>query len=170
MRLINTVLLTFLIGWLQNTYAAEITPVKTALTPQANQQPLLTLISKGKSTRLTLSDIERLPMKQTTLETKWGMNGTFQGVLLSDLMATYHFDKDAKHIVFHTTDNYAAGLSRTEFNSSPAFLATRLNGQPIPLNNKGPLILLWPAKAEAVLQGKSLLSSWVWSISEIAAQ
>lgn len=170
MRLINTVLLTILAGWLSSVHAAEIMPVNTKLSPAPDQQAVLTIHTKGSSTKLTLADIERLPMKQTTLQTKWGMNGTFQGVLLSDLMVTYHFDKEAKRIVFGTTDNYVAGLSRGEINGSPAFLATRLNGRPIPLNDKGPLILLWPGKAEAVLQGKALASSWVWSISSITAQ
>lgn len=170
MRLINTALVTILIGWLPTVHAAEIVPVNTRLSPAQNQQAALTIHTKGNSAKLTLADIERLPMKQTTLQTKWGMNGTFQGVLLSDLMAAYHFDKDAKRIVFGTTDNYVAGLSRGEINGSPAFLATRLDGQAIPLSNKGPLILLWPGKAEAVLQGKALASSWVWSVSSITAQ
>lgn len=170
MRRINTALLTILIGFLQTAYAADISPLKATLSPSQNQQAILTITTKGNSTKLTLADIERLPMKQTTLQTNWGMSGTFQGVLLSDLMATYHLDKDAKRIVFSTTDSYVAGLSKGEINGSPAFLATRLNGLPIPMNNKGPLILLWPAKAEAVLQGKALASSWVWSVSSISAQ
>lgn len=170
MRLVNILLLTILAGWLQNAFAAEILPAKAAPAPARKQQPLLTIINKGGHIKLTLADIERLPVQQTTLQTNWGMKGTFQGVLMSDLMAAYQFDKNAKRIVFHTLDNYVAGLSKGEFDNSPALLATRFNGQAIPLDERGPLILIWPAKAEAVLQGKAPASSWVWSVSEISAQ
>lgn len=169
MRLVNTLLLTILAGWLHSAWAAEITPVGKLPEP-ARQQPQLVLSGKGSQVRLKLSDIERLPMHQSTLQTKWGMNGTFQGVLMSDLMAAGKLDRNAKRIVFHTHDNYVAGLSKGEFDNSPALVATRFNGQPIPLDNKGPFILIWPAKAEAALQGKAPLSSWIWSISEISTQ
>lgn len=169
MRFVNTLLLTILAGWLQNACAAEITPVKKPLEP-VKQQPQLTLSGKDGPVRLKLSEIERLPMQQTTMQTKWGMNGTFQGVLMSDLMAAGKLDRNARRIVFHTHDNYVAGLSKGEFDNSPAMLATRFNGQPIPLDSKGPFILIWPTKAEAVLQGKAPLSSWIWSVSEISTQ
>lgn len=169
MRLVNVLLLTVLSGWLKNACPAEITPVKKLPAP-AQQQPLLTLSGQAGKIKLTLSEIERLPMQQATMRTKWGMSGTFQGVLMSDLMAAGKFDKNAKRIVFHTHDNYVAGLSKGEFDNSPALLATRFNGQPIPMDNKGPFILIWPEKAEAVLQGKALLSSWIWSIAEISTQ
>ena len=170
MRLIHTVLLTILVGGLPSVHAAEIMPLNSELSPAQNLQAILAIHTNGKSTKLTLADIERLPMKKTSLQTKWGMSGTFQGVLLSDLMAAYHFDKDAKRFVFGTTDSYVAGLSREEIYGSPAFLATRLDGRAIPMNDKGPLILLWPSKAEAVLQGRALASSWVWSVTSITTQ
>jgi hypothetical protein len=170
MRLLNILLLTVLSGWLQNARAAEIIPLKTAAVTASSQQPLLTLVGKNSRSRLTLSDIERLPMYQTTLQTQWGMKGTFQGVLMRDLMTAYSFDRNAKRIVFRALDNYVSGLSRGEFDNSPAFLATRFNGHPIPPGERGPLILMWPAKAEAVLQGTAPLSSWIWSITEISTR
>lgn len=169
MRFIHIMLFSILAGWLQAATAAEILPVKTALVPTSDNRPVLTIDVGGKSVKLTLSDLEKLPMHQTTLKTQWGMNGTFQGVLMSDLMEAYKL-KDARRIVFSALDNYVAGLTMGELNGSPAFLATRLNGQAIPLENKGPLILLWPAKEEAVLQGKASSSSWVWSVSKISKQ
>lgn len=169
MRFIQVMLFSILAAWLQTATAAEISPVKAALEPTSDKQPVLTIDNENKSIKLTLADIEKLPMHQTTLKTQWGMNGTFQGVMMSDLIEKYKL-KGARRIVFTALDNYIAGLTMSEINGSPSFLATRLNGQAIPLDNKGPLILLWPAKEEAVLQGKASSSSWIWSVSKISVQ
>ena len=169
MRFIHVMLFSILSGWLQAATAAEISPAKTVLQPSSDNRPVLTIDVGSKSVKFTLSDIEKLPMYQTTLKTQWGMSGTFQGVLMSDLMEKYNL-KSARRIVFAALDNYVAGLTIGELNGSPSFLATRFNGQAIPLDNKGPLILLWPAKEEAVLQGKASSSSWVWSIFKISMQ
>lgn len=170
MRLAYVLLLTLLAGLPLHTVAGEILPVKSALSPVAEKQIRLTISGKGSTTKLTLPDIEKLPMYQTSIKTQWGMDGTFQGVLMSDLMRAYKLDGNTKHLVFHALDNYVAGLSIAEFKRSPALLATRFNGHPIPLADKGPLILLWPGKEQEVLEGKATLSGWVWSVSEIVAK
>lgn len=147
--------------------AAEIIPLQGSLAPAMSKEVVLTLSSGDKSFALTLADIERLPVQQTTLKTPWGLSGTFQGVLVRDLMAAYQL-KASKRIVLGALDNYVAGISKGELDGSPAFFATRFNGKPIALENRGPLILLWPGKDEAALQGKATASSWTWSIKTMA--
>lgn len=168
MRLI--VMSCLMVGWLHGAIAAEIIPLTGPLQPLSKPQATLTLTTNGQHAKLTLAEIERLPMKQTTLQTQWGVNGTYQGVLIKDLLAAHPVNKNSKRLIFNTLDKYVAGLSIKEFDNSPAFLATRFEGKPIPPDNKGPFILMWPTKAEAVMQGKALLSSWVWSVAEISAE
>lgn len=150
-------------------YAAEIVPLKTALTPSHSKEIALTIISNNQRQSLTLADLEKLPLKQTTLRTPWEMQGAFQGVMLKDLLSAYHLNLN-KRVIFKALDNYVAGISKGEIERSPAFIATRLNGQPIPLANKGPLILLWPAHDMLAAHNQTPQSSWVWSISEISAE
>lgn len=169
MRISYIVLLCTLLGWSQFSSAADMSPVKTPLQKIADKQTQLTLKGTGSSVKLSLADIESLPMYQTTLNTQWGMNGTFHGVLLNDLLAAHKL-KVSKKLVLHALDNYMSQIPLGEVNGSQAMLATRFNGQPIPLNNKGPFILIWPAKDKAVMEGKAPISSWVWSVDEIAVQ
>ena len=169
MRIRFIMSLCLLSGWVQLSSAADIVPVKSPLQRIADKQAHLTIKGAGNSVKLTLADIESLPMYQTTLNTQWGMNGTYHGVLLNDLLAAHKL-KGNKQLVFHALDNYMSQIPMSEVNGSQAMLATRFNGQTIPLNNKGPFILIWPAKDKAVLEGKAPISSWVWSVDEISVQ
>ena len=150
--------------------AGEITPIEIQLSQLNDSQAVVTLIAAGNTLHLSLSDIEKLPKYQATLKTFWGMSGTFQGVLMRDLIKHYHLRKGTKRLILRGSNGYVAGLSLREFDKSPALLATRINGQPISPEDRGPLILIWPKKEAAALQGTATLSSWVWSISEISTQ
>lgn len=151
-------------------FAAEMVAINKPLPKVMSEQAVLTLVIDSQKYAITQAELESMPMYQASLKTYWGMGGVFQGVRISDLMTHFKIRKDTKHLVFRTLDNYKSALSFREFSKSPAMLATRLNGQPIALANKGPLILLWPEKADAALNGTATLSSWIWSISEIDVQ
>lgn len=151
-------------------FAAEMVAINKPLPKTLGEQSVLTLVVDSQKYPVTLAELENMPMYQASLKTYWGMSGVFQGVRMSDFLARFKIGKNTKHLVFHALDNYTSALSFGEFSKSSAMLATRLNGQPIALTNKGPFILLWPEKAESALNGTSTLSSWIWSISEIDAQ
>lgn len=170
MRLIQVLLLVALSVCAGGAQAAEVVALDKPLPAAAGRdRPLLTLTHAGMTYRLSLADIERLPMHQTRLTTQWGMSGTFQGVLMSDLLKAYRMT-DARRLSISALDNYDSTLAMREFQASPAFLATRLDGRPIPPDNKGPLILLWPSKERDALDGRAAMSSWVWSISSMDAR
>lgn len=170
MRLIQVLMLATASLCSQLSWAADIEAVGKPLPTLANKdKQVLTLTHAGMTYRLSLADIERLPLYQTRLTTQWGMSGTFQGVLMNDLLKAYKLT-DAKRLSISALDNYDSTLTMREFQSSPGFLATRLDGKAIPLDNKGPLILLWPSKEQDALQGKATMTSWVWSISSIDAK
>lgn len=170
MRPIQVLLLVVLSVCAPFSQAAEIVVLDKVLPAVAGKdKPLLTLTHAGLTHRLSLADLERLPMYQTRLTTQWGMSGMFQGVLMSDLLKTYRMT-DAKRLSISALDNYDSTLAMREFQTSAGFLATRLDGKPIPPDNKGPLILLWPSREEDALQGRATMSSWVWSISSIDAR
>lgn len=150
--------------------SAEIVPIRTPLSAATESRSVLTLNGDGKRHQLTLADLERLAMQQTTLTTPWGVQGTFQGLLIKDLFAAYDLNPRGKRIVIRALDGYVAGLSDGEFARAPALLATRMEGRPIPTGNKGPLILLWPSREADARAGRAPLSSWVWSITEITLE
>lgn len=152
--------------------AAEVTPwtlPASAATASEEGEPVLTLTVAGKSVEISLADIEKLPMAQTTLTTNWGVNGTWQGVLLADVLDANGLGKaDEVHLL--AMDDYAIDIKVQEIRSEKAFLATRFNGKPIEPDDKGPLMLLWPGNAEAVLNGTASVANWIWSIVEISGK
>jgi hypothetical protein len=166
MKLITLITLAAFALGLATSHAAEIIPLKIKLAPNTSKEIVVTLSGSNLHQTLTLADVEKLPLQQTTLITPWGTQGTFQGVMLKDLLSAYHLTIN-KRVIFKALDNYVAGISKGEIERSPAFIATRFNGLAIPLNNKGPLILLWPARDTLAAQNQAPQSSWTWSISEI---
>ncbi len=149
--------------------AAEIAPLKTQLPQASGKEVVLTIVSGDMRIKLTLAEIEKLPMQETRLNTPWGMNGVYDGVLLRDLLAVYKLNVESQ-LVINALDNYVSRISAQEINGGNAFLATRFNGKPIPLATKGPLILVWPEQEEAVLKRGVAPHSWVWSISQFTLQ
>ena len=169
MKLIKILALTACTLFFTMSHAAEIVPLKNTLAPITSKEIVVTINGSNSQQSLTLADIEKLPLQQTTLKTPWGMQGTFQGVLLKDLLNAYHLNLN-KRVIFKALDNYVAGISKGEIERSPAFIATRFNGAAIPLSNKGPLILLWPARDTLAAQNQTPQSSWTWSIAEISVE
>jgi hypothetical protein len=148
--------------------AADYTALKLPLAPLTGNVAELMVVGGAKPVRLSQTEIERLPLYQTTLTTHWGQHGTFQGVLLTDLLKAHKLAGRAVTLV--ALDGYRDQLSVADYQGSPAILATRLNGRPIAYAEKGPFILLWPHKEQLALQGKMRLSDWIWGLNEIRAQ
>lgn len=157
-----------LLAWLQSASAADYAALKTPLALLTGNVAELLISGGGKSVKLTQAEIERLPIYQTTLTTHWGQRGTFQGVLLTDLLKAQKLAGRPLSLV--ALDGYRDNLTVSDIASSPAILATRLNGRPIGYADKGPFILLWPHKEQLALQGKMRLSDWIWGLNEIRAK
>lgn len=150
--------------------AADITALTAPLAAVATADaPVVKITVDGQTRDISLADIEKLPLKQTTLATNWGTKGTWQGVLLADLAAAYGMGA-SRQLHLLALDDYAVDLSMGDIRSEQAFLATRFEGKPIPLEEKGPVLLLWPTQSEAALSGTASLANWIWSIVEMTAK
>jgi hypothetical protein len=146
--------------------AAQIEPVVTPLPAVAAGGTVLTIKNGTTKAALTLADLERLPLKQSTVKTAFGLEGTFQGVLLNDLLAAHGLANTAKITVI-AGDGYVISFSHEEMAASPGMIATRLDGKPINDSARGPLLLIWPEQEQEVLAGRKDSMDWVWSIEEI---
>jgi hypothetical protein len=168
MIFLRTLFALSLLAWLPSASAADYAALKTPLASLTGSVAELLISGGSKPVKLTQAEIERLPIYQTTLTTHWGQRGTFQGVLLTDLLKAQKLIGRPLSLV--ALDGYRDDLSVSDIESSPAILATRLNGRPISYADKGPFILLWPQKEQLALQGKMRLSDWIWGLNEIRAK
>ncbi|XKE43988.1 molybdopterin-dependent oxidoreductase [Halomonas organivorans] len=143
--------------------AAVLAP---ALAPAA--EPILTIQQGTESRQLTLAEIERSEAARVTMRHFEGPEGTFDGVWLEDFLSDQGLE-EAGRLRFTARDDYTIFLTPEDRDDRDYLLATRLDGEPISPEDLGPLMLIVPADAEAVLEGEAPMSHWIWAIREIQA-
>jgi len=146
--------------------AAELTPSKLA--PSQDTTPILTLQAADRREQLSLSDIERLPLHEATLQHPEGPAGVYSGVLLEDFLTAYALG-DAARLRLIAVDNYSIFLKQAQRKEKDYLLVTRFDGAPIPQSQRGPLMLVVPADEDAVLDGQEPFDKWIWSLATINA-
>jgi hypothetical protein len=148
--------------------AANLVMVSLMLMTQAvaSEQVILTIKHHDQQQSLTLSALDAMPQQQATFQAAWGPEGQWQGVYLHQLLQ--HFSlHDFQDIRLNALNEYRIRLTPQDIKQGQPILATRFNGEPIPLERNGPIILIWPQQAEQVLDGTAPLASWIWSLTEI---
>jgi hypothetical protein len=134
-----------------------------------NTQPVLTLVDDGEARELSLRDIERLDLYAAELEHFEGLTGVFTGVRLGAFIREFGLD-DARRLRLIAADHYTVFLEPEKIRERGFLLVTRFNGDPLPRTELGPLLLIVPDEADAVLAGATHPTEWIWSIVEIRAQ
>ncbi|MDP4530255.1 molybdopterin-dependent oxidoreductase [Alkalimonas delamerensis] len=137
-----------------------------ALPSWADSDIILLLRHAEEQHALTLKDLDKLPQQQARFQAAWGPEGQWQGVYLQDLLTQYQLNH-FQDIRLNALNDYRIRLTTEEIHAGQPVLATRFNGQPIALEHNGPVILIWPRQAQAVLDGTAPLAPWIWSLAEI---
>ena len=82
------------------------------------------------------------------------------GVLIEDLLAVADVDPDAE-LVWTALDDYQVRFSGRESGAESAYLATRVNGEPIEVADGGPIRVVFP-EPDGTLARDS--NQWIWSL------
>ncbi|QIY90228.1 molybdopterin-dependent oxidoreductase [Chryseobacterium gallinarum] len=102
---------------------------------------------------LTVSDLSKMPEKETSLRDKEGKTHTYTGVSLQDILAKagvpsgkeLHGENLAKYVLAKCTDGYQVLFSLAELDASISdknvIIAYKMDGNPLPAS-KGPLRLI----------------------------
>jgi hypothetical protein len=112
--------------------------------PHAAASTSLTLTVDGKSTKLSVAELEAMPQKTVTVHNEHTKTDeTYTGVLLGDLLAKYGFPVDKtthqkmlrSYIIAEGTDKYWVLYSVTEVEGSEhngdVIVATSMGGKPL---------------------------------------
>jgi hypothetical protein len=119
-------------------------------------------VNKGRKLVLDLASLEK--MRQTRLEAAEPFlkrRVTFQGVLLSDLLAVAGVPDSASKVSLTALDDYKVDFTLADVRSSQMLLATRADGKHMPVDKSGPIRIVFP-------DGSSLGRNpdlWIWSVS-----
>lgn len=160
------VFLTSVFYLLGNVQAAELVPFQGSLSPVTDVGYRVKVHGDGHSQEFSILELEKLPLYKAVLKTKWKLAGAFVGVKLVDLLkhvGITHF----KRLFVRATNDYKITIESNDAGIENAILASRLNGKPFSLNDKGPFFIVWPDQAEDILAGKVGATKWAWSTIEI---
>jgi hypothetical protein len=123
------------------------------------QTPLLVQGIGGKSVSLSAADLSNLP-QQTVKATDHGTPATFDGVLLTDVLAKVDLPLDEKfhgtgasyYLTVEARDGYRAVFAWAELDSTfmdkPVYVVTKRDGKPL-TDKDGPLQLVAPGENRA---------------------
>lgn len=136
----------------------------------APHDPVLTLTQGSDHQGFSLEAIEATDdLHHVQMQHPEGPEGRFSGVWLNAFLAENGL-ADARRVRFIADDGYTTFLTPAQRQEKAYLLATRLDGEPIGVDRLGPLMLVVPEDAEAVLEGTVPMNRWIWAIEEIRAR
>lgn len=138
-------------------------------TPSADDSPVLTLVTDAGRERLGLAGIESAGLHEAELRHFEGPQGRFTGVRLRDFVAR-HARSGFERLRLIAADGYTVFLTPEDLAERSYLLATRFQGEPVPADRLGPLMLVVPEDEQAVLAGDPSMTQWIWGIVEIHAR
>jgi len=137
------------------------------LEPVSSRASIELLGTDGTTRTAAFGDIEALGLHRVTTSTFWPADdGTYEGVLLSELLAAFGLE-DARAIRISAADGFSQIMPREDWARWPVMLATRKNGKLMSRRNKGPFRIIYPRDSDPTLEDLSYRLRWVWLVKRI---
>jgi len=117
--------------------------------------------NKGRTLELDLASLEQ--MRRVRLETAEPFlkrRVTFEGVLLSDLLAVADVPDTASTVSLTALDDYKVDFKVADVRSSQMLLATKADGKHMPVDRSGPIRIVFPDSSS---MGRNP-DLWIWSV------
>ncbi|WP_182422103.1 molybdopterin-dependent oxidoreductase [Aureimonas sp. ME7] len=123
----------------------------------------------GMPVGLTLAALDALPRTSFRTSTPWHPGVVeFSGVSLRDCLRAAGAQGQTLRLV--ALNDYVVEADLAELEAADALLATRQDGEPMPISDKGPIFLVFPFDARPALQHQSFYSRSVWQLAEVQIQ
>jgi hypothetical protein len=147
----------------------------TSSLPAPQGTPILTLTgavtrtNAGGVAAFDAAQIAALPRKSITTATPWyDAPRTFEGPLLRDLLLAAGASGRTLHV--EALNDYAADLPFADALTYDVVIADRIDGQPIPVRERGPLFIMYPFDQVPQLKTEEYYQRAVWQVKSIAVQ
>jgi hypothetical protein len=114
------------------------------------------------ATALDLATLDRLPRVRVTVQEPFRKRDmTFEGVRLVDLLQIAGAPtSEARRVYLHALDDYHVSIPLTALAGSDAVLATEADGRAVPVEEGGPVRLVFP---DGTKLGTNT-DNWIWSV------
>lgn len=120
----------------------------------------------GGNRTFDMATFEALPRSAFSTTTPWNKEPVeFSGVLVKDFLDAVGAEGD--RLLVTALNDYLAEIDIAMLVENGALFATRQNGEPMAVSDKGPVFLVFPFDANAGLRHQAFYSRSVWQISDI---
>jgi hypothetical protein len=110
--------------------------------------------------------IAALPRHKITTSTPWyDQPRTFEGPLLQDLLSAVGASGQTLHV--EALNDYASDVPVADALAYDVVLADRIDGQLIPVRERGPLFIIYPFDQVPALKSESFYQRCVWQVKAI---
>jgi hypothetical protein len=110
--------------------------------------------------------LKALPATEFTTTTIWTDGKIrFTGVLLKDLLAAVGANGKTVHAV--ALNDYAIDMPLADAMSGGPLLAYEVNGQSMPVRDKGPLWIVYPYDSDAQYRSELAYSRSIWQLARL---
>jgi hypothetical protein len=123
----------------------------------------------GEAVEFDIDMLEALPQQEIRTETPWHEGAvTFSGPRLSTLFEAAEGSGGILRVV--ALNDYSADIPLEEVQNYPVILATRINGERIPVREKGPLFVIYPFSDAPELYNEMTFNRSVWQVASIVIE
>lgn len=120
----------------------------------------------GDAAVFDLSMLEALPGRKSEVETPWTKGKVnFEGPLGSAFLDAV--GAKGNTLLITALNDYTAEVPIEDFRKWPVILATRMNGEPMPVREKGPIFVIYPFDADPALYNELYFNRSVWQVKSI---
>lgn len=123
----------------------------------------------GADAVFDLDGLAALPHAQVVTSTPWTEGRTvFDGVLLRDLLAAVGATGGTLRAI--AINDYAVDIPADDAAAYDVIVAYQMNGEPMPVRDKGPLWIIYPMDDHAELRTPETEAKMIWQLRDIAVQ
>ena len=119
--------------------------------------------------RWSLAMLEALPQHRFSTMTPWAPQALqFSGPLLRDVLQAV--GAQGQVLVARALNDYSVQIPVQDALSHDLLLATRMNGQPMSVRQRGPLFVVYPFDSKPELKSSTYIERSIWQLRAIDVQ
>jgi hypothetical protein len=124
---------------------------------------------REKPAAFDLAELKALPATSVTTTTPWTAGeDRYEGVRIRDLLERLHAAGTA--VIAEAVDDYQTRIPMEDVRDYDVIIAYAMDGKPLPLDNKGPLWIIYPYSQHARLQKDLYFARSVWQLKRLIVQ
>jgi len=126
-------------------------------------------VTNGEAVDFTIAQLEALGTSSITTSSPWEVEAVnFEGVSMAVLMQAVGATGDTAAIL--ALNKYRTEVPFSDFIDHGVILASRKNGEPMPISDKGPLFVVYPFDEKPELNTEIYHSRSAWQVRSIVIE